>query len=141
MVLQPKKQKYHKSFRGKMPGKATRGHELVFGEYGLKALGRKWLNSQQIEAARKSITHHTKRQAKVWIRVFPDKPISSKSAGVGMGGGKGDITGFVVPVKPGRIILEIGGVDQQLAMEALRRAAQKLPFKTKIITKNQKSIP
>ncbi len=135
MVLQPKKQKYHKSFRGKMPGKATRGYELAFGEYGLKALTRCWFNAPQIEAARRTITHHTKRQAKVWIRVFPDKPISSKSAGVGMGGGKGDVVGFVVPVKPGRVVLEIGGISQQLALGALRKAARKLPFRTKIITK------
>lgn len=135
-MLQPKKRKYHQSFRGKMRGKASRGLTLDFGEYGLKAQGRGWLTSQQIEAARRTITHHTKRQGKVWIRVFPDKPISSKSSGVGMGGGKGEVSNFVVVVKPGRVIFEVGGIEESLAKEALSRAAQKLPFQTKIISKS-----
>ncbi len=135
MVMQPRKQKYRKSFRGKMRGKAGRGNSLDFGEYGLKALGRGWLTAQQIEAARKAITHYTKRQAKVWIRVFPDKPVTAKSAGVGMGGGKGDIDRYVFVVTPGRILFEISGVSQEIAKEALRLASHKLPFKTKFMSK------
>lgn len=135
MVLQPKKQKFRKSFRGKMRGKASRGNQLNFGEYGLKAMGRSWLTAQQIEAARKAITHHTKRQAKVWIRIFPDKPITAKSAGAGMGGGKGDIDKYVVVVKPGRIIFEMSGVDRETAKEAIRLASHKLPFKSKFVAK------
>lgn len=133
MVMQPKKTKYRKSFRGRMKGKSVRGASLEFGDFGLKALGCGWLTNQQIEAARKAITHHTKRQAKVWLRVFPDKPITAKSAGVGMGGGKGEVTGYVFVVKPGRILMEISGVDQEVAQEALRLASHKLPFKTKFM--------
>jgi len=135
MTLQPKKQKYRKSFRGKMRGPAGRGLFLAFGEFGLKAIGRGWLTSQQIEAARRAITHHTKRQAKVWIRVFPDKPVTAKSSGAGMGGGKGDPEKFVVVVRPGRILFEIGGIEEEIAKEAFRLASHKLPFKTKFIKK------
>lgn len=135
MVLQPKKQKYRKQFRGKMKGKASRGASLSFGEFGLKAIGRGWLTAQQIEAARRAITHYTKRQAKVWIRVFPDKPVTAKSAGVGMGGGKGDIDKYVAVVIPGRILFEVDGVDQEIAQEALRRASHKLPFISKFVQK------
>ena len=135
MVLQPKKQKYRKSFRGRMKGNSSKGASLEFGEFGLKALGRGWLTAQQIEAARRAITHHTKRQAKLWIRVFPDKPITSKSAGVGMGGGKGDIDKYVCVVTPGRILFEIGGVSKEIAQEAIRLARHKLPFKAKFISR------
>lgn len=135
MVMQPRKQKYRKSFRGKMRGKSSRGTSLEFGEFGLKALGRGWLTAQQIEAARKAITHYTKRQAKVWIRIFPDKPITAKSAGVGMGGGKGDVVKHVFVVTPGRILFEVGGVSKEVAKEAIRLAGHKLPFKTKFISK------
>lgn len=135
MVMQPRKQKYRKSFRGKMRGKSSRGTSLEFGEFGLKALGRGWLTAQQIEAARKAITHYTKRQAKVWIRIFPDKPITAKSAGVGMGGGKGDVVKYVFVVTPGRILFEVGGVSKEVAKEAMRLASHKLPFKTKFISK------
>jgi large subunit ribosomal protein L16 len=117
MALQPRKQKYRKAFRGKMRGKASRGNQLNFGEYGLKATGRGWLTAQQIEAARRSITHHTKRQAKVWIRVFSDKPVTAKPAGAGMGGGKGSVDKYVVVVKPGRILFEVSGVDRKVAKE------------------------
>jgi len=134
-MLQPKKSKFKKQFRGKMRGNATRGAKLAFGQYGLKSLGRNWLTDRQIEAARKAISHHTKRAGKVWIRVFPDKPITKKAAGVRMGGGKGDVQGFVVPIVPGKIIFELAGVPLEIAQIALKRAAAKLPFKTRIITK------
>lgn len=135
MVLQPKKQKYRKSFRGKMRGQTGRATFLDFGEFGLKAMGRGWLTAQQIEAARRAIVHHTKRQAKVWIRVFPDKPVTSKSAGVGMGGGKGDVVKYVFVVTPGRVLFEISGVEREIAQQALRLASHKLPFKTKFISR------
>ena len=134
-MLQPKKTKYRKQFRGKMRGTASRGTTLAFGDYGLKSLGRGWLTTKQIEAARVAITHYTKRGGKIWIRVFPDKPITSKGLGVGMGAGKGDVVGWVAVVTPGRIILELAGVPFSVAQEALKRAAAKLPFKTKFISK------
>lgn len=132
-MLQPRKTKYRKQFRGKMKGVSSRGNTLAFGDYGLKSLGRAWLTAKQIEAARVAITHYTKRGGKIWIRVFPDKPITSKGLGVGMGAGKGDVVGYVAVVTPGRIIFELAGVSQQVAQEALRRAAAKLPFKTKLM--------
>lgn len=135
MSLQPKKQKYRKQFRGKMRGSASRGTALAFGEFGLKALGRGWLTAQQIEASRRAITHHTKRQAKVWIRVFPDKPVTGKSAGVGMGAGKGDVVKYVAVITPGRILFEVGGVAEEIAKESLKLAGHKLPFRTKFIKK------
>jgi large subunit ribosomal protein L16 len=134
-MLQPKKSKFRKQFRGKMRGTAQRGSTLAFGEYGLKSLGRGWLSSRQIEAARRAITHHTKRAGKVWIRVFPDKPVTKKAAGAPMGKGKGDPDHFVAVVKPGRILFELAGVSEELAAEAIRRAAAKLPFKTKFISR------
>ena len=136
-LLQPRKEKFRKKFRGKMRGSTLRGTTLAFGDYGLKALGRGWLTANQIEAARKAITHYTKRTGKVWIRVFPDKPITKKAQGVRMGAGKGDVKGHVVVVRPGRIIFEIAGVPLETAREALRRASHKLPFKTKIISKEE----
>lgn len=135
-MLQPKRQKYRKHFRGSMKGVATAGSKMSFGEYGLKAIGRGWLTARQIEAARKAITHYTKRAGKMWIRVFPDKTYTKKGAGVRMGGGKGEIEGYVAVVKPGRIIFELAGVELNIAQEALRRAAQKLPFKAKFVTRN-----
>ncbi|MBL7150581.1 50S ribosomal protein L16 [Candidatus Microgenomates bacterium] len=134
-MLQPKKQKYRKSFRGRMKGKSSKGVSLDFGEFGLKAIGRGWLTAQQIEAARKAITHYTKRQAKVWIRIFPDKPVTAKAAGAGMGGGKGDIDKYVFVVTPGRILFEISGVEEEIAKEAMRLANHKLPFRTRFISK------
>jgi len=134
-MLQPKKQKYRKSFRGRMKGKSSKGVSLDFGEFGLKAIGRGWLTAQQIEAARKAITHYTKRQAKVWIRIFPDKPVTAKAAGAGMGGGKGDIDKYVFVVTPGRILFEISGVEKEIAKEAMRLANHKLPFRTRFISK------
>src|SRR4030043_979980 len=114
-MLEPKRAKYRKQFRGRMKGKSIRGSTLTFGDYGLKSLGRGWLMARQIEAARKAITHQTKRQGKVWIRVFPDKPVTKKPAGKRMGSGKGDIAGYVAVLRPGKIIFEISGVERELA--------------------------
>lgn len=134
-MLQPKKVKFRKQFRGKMRGVSTAGTKIAFGDFGLKSLGCAWLMAKQIEAARRAITHHTKRAGKIWIRVFPDKPYTKKGQGVGMGGGKGDLEGYVVVVKPGRVIFEIAGVSENLAREAFRLATAKLPMKTKFIAK------
>lgn len=136
-MLQPKKQKYRKQFRGKMKGFAQKGNTVSFGDFGIKCLGRTWVTSRQIEAARKAVTHYTKRQAKIWIRIFPDKPITQKGLGVGMGHGKGDIKEYVVTVTPGRIVFEVGGVEAKIAKEALRRAGRKFPFKFKVISKDE----
>ncbi len=136
-MLQPKKRKYRKDFRGRMKGKATRGATLAFGEYGIKALGRGWLSARQIEATRRAVTHTLKRGGKVWVRVFPDKPVTSRPAGQRMGGGKGDIDRYVCVVKPGRILFEVAGVEKELAIEAFKRAAAKLPFKTKVISREK----
>jgi large subunit ribosomal protein L16 len=136
-MLQPKKRKYRKDFRGKMRGVSQRGSSLSFGEYGLKALGRGWLTTRQIEAARRAITGSFKRKGRVWIRVFPDKPVTKRPAGQRMGGGKGDIDHYVSVIIPGRIIFEIAGVPKEAAIEAFRRAATKLPFKTKIILREE----
>lgn len=134
-MLQPKKQKYRKQFRGQMPGLSYRGSDVSFGEFGLKAVGRGWLSSRQIEAARKAISRHAHRGGKVWIRVFPDKPITKKALGTRMGSGKGDIHEYVAVITPGRILFEIAGVTNEIAELAFRRAAAKLPFKTKTIAK------
>lgn len=134
-MLQPKKTKFRKQFRGKMRGVSSRGANLAFGDYGLKSLERSWLTAKQIEATRVAITHYTKRGGKIWIRVFPDKPITSKGLGVHMGSGKGEVVGYVAVVTPGRIIIELSGVTKEVALEALRRAANKLPVRTRIITK------
>jgi len=132
-MLLPKKAKYRKQFRGRMKGVARRGTRLDFGDYGLKALESCWLSSKQIEAARKAITHHTRRGGKLWIRVFPDKPITKKPSEVRMGGGKGSVDHYVAVIKPGRIIFELAGVEEKIAIGALERAAQKLPIKTRIV--------
>lgn len=132
-MLQPKKQKYRKYMRGTRKGNAQRGQTIAFGEFGLKALGRDWITARQIEASRRAIVHFTKRVGKVWIRVFPDKPITSKAAGAKMGSGKGDIDQYVAVVRPGLILFEIAGVPKDQALEALKRASHKLPIRTKII--------
>jgi len=134
-MLEPRKSKHRKQFRGKMRGQSTRGSTLAFGEYALKNLGRGWLTARQIEAARKAIAHRTKREGKVWIRVFPDKPVTKKPAGVRMGSGKGDVDHYVAVVTPGRILFEIAGVDEETARDAMKLASAKLPFKTKFIKK------
>lgn len=134
-MLQPKRQKYRKTFRGKRRGLAQRGSQVSFGEFGIKAMGRGWLTANQIEAGRKSITNSLKRKGKVWVRVFPDKPVTGRPAGQRMGGGKGEVDKFVMVIRPGRVLYEIAGVDELIAREALRRAGDKLPFKTKIVAK------
>lgn len=136
-MLQPKKPKYRKAFRGRMKGTASRATSLAFGEYGLKALGRAWLTSGQIEAARRAITHYTKRGGKIWIRIFPDKPVTRKPSGVRMGSGKGDVEGYVAVITPGRIIFELTGVEREQAQAAFSRAAAKLPFATKMIERGK----
>ena len=135
LMLQPKRQKYRKVFRGRRKGKSFRGSTVIFGEYGLKALGRGWLTSAQIEAARRAITRSLKRGGKVWIRVFPDKPVTARPAGKRMGGGKGEVDRFVFVVRPGRILFEIGGVAEDLIKETFRKAGGKLPFKTKMVSR------
>lgn len=134
-MLEPKKRKYRKSFRGRMRGKSSRGSKLSFGEYGLKSLGRGWLSARQIEAARRSITHSIKRGGKVWIRVFPHKPVTSRPAGQRMGGGKGDIDRYVCVVTPGRILFEVAGIDKDIVLDAFAKASAKLPFKTKVVSR------
>ena len=132
-MLQPKKRKYRKEFRGKRRGLAGRGNSVDFGDFAIKSVGRGWVNSRQIEAARKTITHHTKRVGKIWIRIFPHKPITKKAAGSKMGSGKGDLDGYVAIVKPGSVLFEIAGVPKETAKEAFRKASHKLPVKTKFI--------
>jgi len=136
-MLEPKRRKYRKTFRGKMRGVSGRGNKISFGEYGLKSLGRGWLSARQIEAARRAIAHNIKRGGRVWIRVFPDKPVTGRPAGQRMGSGKGDIDRYVAVITPGRIIFEISGAQDDLIMISLKRAAAKLPFKTKIIKREE----
>ncbi len=133
--MQPKRQKYRKQFRGHSKGSATRGFTLAFGEYGIKSMGRGWLTAKQIEAARRAISNSTKRGGKTWIRVFPDKPITSKPAGVRMGGGKGDIKEYVAVITPGRIIFELGGTTEEVAFSAFKAASARLPFDTKVVAR------
>lgn len=135
-MMQPRRAKHRKQFRGRMKGQANRGDYVAFGEYGLKAMDRGWLSAQQIEAARRAIVHYTKRQGKIWLRVFPHKPVTAKGLGVGMGAGKGDIDKHVAVIKPGRVLFEMGGVPEEVAYEAFRRAAAKLPFPAKVVTKS-----
>ncbi len=134
-MLQPKKLKYRKPQKGKMKGNANRGHQLAFGDFGIKTLEEAWISARQIEAARQAVTRHLKRQGKVWIRIFPDKPVTKKPAEVRMGKGKGDIYQYVARVNPGRIMFEVEGVPMELAKEALRLAAQKMPVKTKFVVR------
>lgn len=132
-MLQPKRTKFRKMQKGKTKGSATRGHSIAFGSFALKALEPCWLTARQLEAARVAVTREMKREGQVWIRVFPDKPITRKPAEVRMGKGKGAPEYFVAVVKPGRIMFEVGGVPMDVAKEALRLAAQKLPVKTKFV--------
>lgn len=132
-MLMPKRFKYRKAHRGRMKGKATRGNEVDFGEIGLQALEPCWMTSRQIEAARRAIMHHIKRTGKLWIRVFPDKPVTKKAAETRMGGGKGNVDHYVAVVRPGLVLFELGGVQEDVAREAMRLAAHKLPIKTQII--------
>jgi len=131
-MLMPKRVKYRKAQRGRMRGKATRGSSVAFGDFGLKALAPGWITQRQIEAARVSLTRMMKREGKVWIRIFPDKPVTKKPAETRMGKGKGAPEYWVAVVKPGRILFEVGGTSRDLAVEALTLASHKLPIKTKI---------
>jgi large subunit ribosomal protein L16 len=134
-MLMPKRVKYRKQHRGRRKGKSTRGSEIDFGEFGLKALEPAWLTDRQIEAARVALTRHLKRGGKVWIRVFPDKPVTIKPAETRMGKGKGNPEYWVAVVKPGRILFELEGVTPQMAKEALELAAHKLSLKTKVVSR------
>ncbi|MDO8498962.1 MAG: 50S ribosomal protein L16 [bacterium] len=134
-LLVPKRVKHRKTFRGKRGGLATRGNTLSFGSFGLKAMESGWISSRQLEAARRAITHFTARGGRLWIRIFPDKPVTKHPAEARMGSGKGDVIGYVAVVKPGSIIFEMGAVPSQTAVEALRLAAHKLPLQTRFVTK------
>src|SRR5687767_940722 len=132
-MLQPKRTKYRKQHRGHRRGPANAGTQVSFGEYGLQALGAAWIDSRQIEAARRAITHHIKRGGKVWIRIFPDKPVTAKPAETRMGKGKGNPEGWVAVVQPGRVLFELEGVPETIARQALKLASAKLPIKTKFV--------
>jgi large subunit ribosomal protein L16 len=134
-MLQPKKSKFRRQQKGRMKGNAGRGSDLSFGSFGIKALDNAWITGRQIEAARQAVTRHMKREGQIWIRIFPDKPITKKPAEVRMGKGKGAPEGFVAPVTPGRIIIEADGVPFDVAKEALRLGAQKLPIHTKFVVR------
>jgi large subunit ribosomal protein L16 len=134
-MLQPKRVKYRKVHRGKITGKAQTGNTLVFGDFGLQAQGSARLTARQIEAARRAIVHYLRRGVKLWIRVFPDKPVTKKPAETRMGSGKGTLDHWVAVVKPGRILFEVSGIKEEAAKEAMRLASHKLPFSTKFVTK------
>jgi large subunit ribosomal protein L16 len=134
-MLQPKKTKYRRSQKAKMKGNSQRGNQLAFGSFGIKTLQSAWITGRQLEAARQAVTRFMKREGQIWIRVFPDKPITKKPAEVRMGKGKGAPEGFVVPVTPGRILIEAEGVPLEVAKEALRLGAQKLPIITKFVVR------
>ena len=134
-MLQPKRVRYRKVQKGDRRGFAHAGTEVVFGEYGLKALEPAWLTSRQIEAARRAITHYVKRGGNVWIRVFPDKPVTKKAAETRMGSGKGAPDHWVAPVKPGKVMFEMSGVSEEVAKEAMRLASHKLPIETKFVAR------
>ena len=135
-MLAPKRVKHRKMHKGRMTGTAYRGAEVSYGEYGLKVMEPGWITSRQIEAARIAMTRYVKRGGKIWIRIFPDKPITKKPPEVTLGGGKGAVDHYVFPVKPGRVLFELDGVKEDVAREALRRAGHKLPVKTRVIAKN-----
>lgn len=134
-MLAPKRAKHRKAFRGKRTGKSIRGSQVSFGEYGLKAVTDGWVTSRQIEAARRALTHYTKRGGRIWIRIFPDKPITKKPPETRMGSGKGDVYEYVAVVRPGRMLFEMGGISLEDAKESMRLAAAKLPVQTKFIVK------
>ncbi len=134
-MLMPKRVKYRKQMRGRMKGKASRGAEVHFGEFGLQALEPGWVTARQIESARRAIVRNMKRRGKVWIRIFPDKPITKRAAESRMGKGKGSVEFWVAVVKPGRILFEVGGVPEDVARDALRLASYKLAIRTKIVTR------
>ena len=134
-MLMPKRVKHRKQFRGSMRGKATRGNKITYGEFGIVATEPAWIKSNQIEAARIAMTRYIKRGGKVWIKIFPDKPVTTKPAETRMGSGKGTLEYWVAVVKPGRVMFEISGVPEEIAREALRLATHKLPVKCKIVSR------
>ena len=136
-MLVPRRVKYRRQFRGKMRGEAKGGKEVAFGQYGLQAVDTKWITSRQIEAARIAMTRYMKRGGKVWIKIFPHKPVSAKAIGVRMGSGKGAPEDWVSPVKRGKIMFEVGGVSEEVAHEALRLASHKLPVRTRIVSREE----
>ncbi|EFR32569.1 MAG: 50S ribosomal protein L16 [Peptoniphilus harei] len=136
-MLMPKRVKYRKVHRGRMKGKAMRGNELAYGEYGIKALEPCWITSNQIEAARRAMTRYIRRGGNIWIKIFPDKPVTEKPAETRMGSGKGAPEYWVAVVKPGRVLFEMGGVSEEVAREAMRLASMKLPIKTKFVMKDK----
>jgi len=136
-MLMPKRMKYRKQHRGRMKGEAGRGNTLSFGEFGLQALEPCWMTSRQIEAARRAIVRHVKRGGKLWIRVFPDKPVTARAAETRMGKGKGAVDHYVAVVKPGKMLFEIAGIEQDSAQEAMRLAAHKLPIKTRFVNRQE----
>ena len=134
-ILTPRKVKHRKWRKGRSKGKSSRGTEIVFGSFGLKSLETRWISARQIEAGRRAIIRYLKKGGKLWIRIFPDKPVTRKGTEVPMGGGKGGVSHYVFPIKPGRVIFEIEGVKEEVAKEALGKAADKLPIKTKFISR------
>jgi len=134
-MMQPKKSKHRKEFRGKMSGVATRCNTVAFGDYGLKVTESAWITSAEIESARRTITHHTKRGGKLWLRIFPHKPLTHKAAGSKMGSGKGDIDKYTAVVRRGTIVFELGSLDEATAKEAFRKAASKLPVLTRFVVR------
>jgi large subunit ribosomal protein L16 len=138
-MLMPKRVKYRKQFRGRMKGRTRRGAEVQFGEYGLQALEPAWITSRQIEAARRAIVRYIRRRGKVWIRIFPDKPVTKKPAETRMGKGKGSVDHWVAVVRPGRVMFELAGVSEEAAREAMRLASYKLPLKTRFLTRQELS--
>ena len=138
-MLMPKRVKYRKQMRGRMRGKAQRGNEVQFGEYGLQALEPGWVSARQLEAARRAIVRAARRRGKVWIRVFPDKPITQRAAESRMGKGKGDVEFWAAVIKPGRVLFEVGGMPEEIAREALTRARYKLSVKTKIVAAHERA--
>jgi large subunit ribosomal protein L16 len=139
-MLQPKRTKFRKQHRGRRRGIASSGNQVSFGEFGLQAMGAAWIDSRQIEAARRAITHELKRGGKVWIRIFPDKPVTSKPAETRMGSGKGAVDHWVAVVKPGRMLFEIAGVKEDLAREALRLASHKLSIQTRVVIREHEGL-
>lgn len=136
-MLQPKRVKFRRQFRGARSGVATRGATIEFGEYGLKAMEAGWITARQIEAARRAMTHYTKRGGRIWIRIFPDKPVSKKPPETRMGSGKGAVDHYVAVVKPGTILFEMGGIEKNVAQEAMRLAGRKIALNLRFIDKNE----
>lgn len=139
-MLSPRRTKFRKQQRGRMRGLAERGSTINFGEFALQAIEPSWITARQIEAARRAMNRYIRRGGKIWIRIFPDKPVSQRPAETRMGSGKGSPEFWVAVVKPGRIMFEVGGVTEEVAREAMRLASQKLPIKTKFITKNEEYV-